>query len=157
MVQPAAAPTLKKRRSQWPDPEEAFRPRPSHFRYLRAYAELLDEGGRINMAAIAKRMGITPAAFWAMRQRCAGLDRWVSEQLGRKNEHFANPIIRRMAVLAQQGSVDHAELYFTVTGGAFSRPIEPAVGVTVNAHGPQIINIAVPRPGETPVSSSPTT
>jgi hypothetical protein len=146
---------LTKRRSQWPESEEAFRPRPSHFRYLRAYAELLEERGPINKAAIARRMGITPAAFWIMRKRCAGLDAWVSEQLGRKNGLFADSILRKMAVLAEQGSVPHAELYFKVLGGAFARPNETAGGVTVNTSGaPAVINIAVPRPGDLPVSSS---
>lgn len=99
-------------------------------------------------------MGISPAAFWAMRQRCACLDRWVSEQLGRKNSLYADSIIRKMAVLAEQGSVPHAELYFKVLGGGFLRGPESSGGVTVNTNGPAIVNIAVPRPGDPPISSS---
>jgi hypothetical protein len=143
---------LKKRRSQWPEPEIAFRPRPSHFAYLRAYAEALDERGPINMAAIARRMGITPQAFWAMRRRCEGLDAWVAQQLGRKNEHYAEPILRKMAVLALSGSVAHAEVYFKVMGRMSGDGA--TTNVNVQNAGPKIINIAVPRPGDPPVACS---
>lgn len=100
------------------------------------------------MAAIAKRMGISKQAFWLMRRRCQGLDAWVASEIGKKNEHFAQPIVRRLALTALRGSVPHAELYFKVTGSLQA----PGDGASAAVQNNIVIKLAIPRPGDAPVS-----
>lgn len=129
-----------------------FKPRPGHFRYLRAYSELLEEGAAVTYSAIAKRMGISRVNLWKMRLKWTGLDAWVSEQLCAGNADLVGPVVRRMAMMGLRGSRECAELFLKHAGGVLGRE---GGGGEVHVHtGPAIINIAVPRPGDAPVSAS---
>lgn len=137
------------------EPADQYRPRPAHFRCLRAYVDLLDEGAAVTYASIARRMGISREHFARMRRRYPGMEAWVGEQIAAENARYVGPVVRRLALLGRQGSLGHAELYLKVTTGTFSRPPDSAGGLVLNANAPAIINIAVPQPGDPPVSCSP--
>lgn len=122
-------------------------------RYLRVQTELLEEAAPVTFQAIAKRMGIDRVSLWRLRRRHPGCDAWVSQQLAEETAHLVGPVLRKMAMLALRGSVQHAELFLKYMAAAHGLDGHEAGAVHVHT-GPAIINIAVPRPGDPPVSSS---
>ena len=121
--------------------------RPSFYRCLRAYVELLDDGQPVTFTALAKQMGISRVNLWRLRRRHEGLDAWVSDQLNASNAHLVGPVVRRMAMLGLRGSREHAELFLKATGNLDreSRGDSPPV-YKIN-----FVNIPEPsKPGEWP-------
>lgn len=129
-----------------------FIPKAAHWRYLRAYCELLEEGAPVTFQALARRLGRHRQSIWNMRRSYPGLDAWMSDQLHAVNQQMTEPILAKMASLALRGSVAHAEVYFKVIG------LVSGAGATANVNvqnaGPQVIHIAVPRQGDAPVACS---
>lgn len=107
----------------------------------------------MTFTAIAKRMGIARENLWRLRRRWPGLDGWVSDQLAAGNQAFVGPVVRKMAMLGLRGSREHAELFLKHAAGVLGHDSQGSGEVHVHT-GPAIINIAVPRPGDTAVSSS---
>lgn len=132
--------------------EGTFTPRPSHWRYLRAYSELLEEGPVVTYAAIAKRMGISRERLWRIRRRWTGLDAWVSEQLTASNQTLVGPVVRKMAMLGLRGSREHAELFLKHAAGVLGGD---STTVNVQTAGPTVIKLALPDQGDTPRSADP--
>lgn len=126
--------------------------RPSWWRYLRAYVEALEDGP-VTYAAIARRMGVTREQVWRLRRRHPGMERWAAEQLAALNRQLVEPVLAKMAALALRGSREHAELFLRYAAQQAEAAAAGSVNVNVS-HGPQVIMLAVPRPGGEPVASS---
>ncbi len=98
-------------------------------------------------------MGVTRTNLWKLRLRWPGLDAWVSEHLLAGNADLVGPVVRKMAMLGLRGSREHAELFLKHAAGTLGRENQGSGEVHVHT-GPAIINIAVPRPGDTAVASA---
>jgi len=116
---------------------------------------LLQEAAPVTFSAIAKRIGISRISLWRFRLRWPGLDGWVSEHLAASNAKRVEPLLTRMLEFGMRGSEAHAALFLKYAGPPpTTRDTEPGGTTVINNHGPSIVNVAVPRPGDTPVSSA---
>jgi hypothetical protein len=130
----------------------SFVPKPSHLRLLRAFAEVLDSGAPVTWAAVARAAGISREWLWRLRRQYPALQGWLMAFAKREADDMLDAVVAKLGTMALRGSVDHAKLYLQVCG----RIGGDGAGANVNVHasGPAIINVAVPRPGQQPVSSS---
>jgi hypothetical protein len=139
-------------------PRRTF-PQPCHWRYLDAVVEALETDGNVSNRAIARRMGVRHETITRWTRQHPDIRAWVGQRLETVSNDRHAHIVNRCVNLALRGSIDHAKLYFQVTGrlGSMAGHGSGADGVAVNnaVHtGPQVIYIAVPRPGDEPVSCS---
>jgi hypothetical protein len=125
------------------------RPRPSHWRYLRAKLHCIEAGHPPTTVNLAKHCGISRMAIWKLLHRWPWLDAWCDELMRAANVHYWGAIERRMALTALQGggSVAHAEQYRKMREGlSAQRELgEGDPGVPPRA-SPVTVNILVPRP-----------
>jgi hypothetical protein len=134
--------------------EHAFRPRPSHFRYLRAWCALLEDGRAVTYTAVAHEMGIAKRSLFKMRARYPQLDGWISDQIAARAARLVGPVVARLGMLAIKGSADHAALYLKhVVGTALPGEPPPAPGGNTVIHNGPVVYLAVPRPGDPAVAA----
>jgi hypothetical protein len=90
----------------------AFQPKAVHFRLLDAYEECLQDGVKPTDGVIAKKVGVQRETINRWRRQNSALRNWIFEQIG----HYAaerRPFVdRRIAHLAESGSVEHAKLFY---------------------------------------------
>jgi hypothetical protein len=99
-------------------------------------------------------MGIRPESLWKLRQRYPGLDNWVCEEMRRMSSHLIGPVLLKTAQMAIRGSVQHARLFLEAVGEL--KELNSAGGANAaNQLETLVVRIAVPRPGDPPVSASP--
>jgi hypothetical protein len=90
--------------------------RRSQLRYLRAKMDLTEGGTPPTYINLAKRLGISPQALWKFRRRYPWLDEWCNRFVLADNAALVGFVQRRLALVAIQGSPDHAELFFKSVG-----------------------------------------
>lgn len=118
-----------------------FVPKPVHQRYLRAYLEMLEEAGQVNVSAWAEKLGITRQAIWKFRGDNPGFDPWLNEQLERAAEAMVGAVIKRMGAIAvRTGSPAHAEIFLK----ALQRIGPDAAGLGTGGLTVQVVNVPSP-------------
>ena len=146
-AQAARADRLKKAVSDEPMPP-GFKP--SWRAYLWACIRLLDAGKPCTQINLARELGISPQAVWKYLRRHPGVMAFVEQQLNAQNKHVMPLIVRRHALLAQQGSVASADFVAKVEGGYYLRVARP--GGNEDEDSPEDsryvthVNILVPCP-----------
>jgi hypothetical protein len=121
---------------------------------LKAKLDCLDAGLPTTTVNHAKFAGCSRLALWKLRRRYPWLDEWCDEVMRAGNTHRWASIEHRMANLAEQGSVAHADQYCRMTSGHYGPALgagEPAPGTGV---GTFTLNLLVPRP-EMPAAATP--
>lgn len=78
--------------------------------------------------------------LWQFRYERPDMTQWASDQLGASARALAGPLLRRVAELAQAGSVEHADLLLRVASRAWSVVAVPGTG---GQAGPLIVNVVV--------------
>jgi hypothetical protein len=116
----------------------------SHWRYLRGKLECLENGQTPTTVNLAKRLGISRIAIWKLTRRYPWLDAWCDEVLRESNANYWGAVERRMALVALQGSVPHADQYCKMRANTYAKPVEGPGGTSIN-HG-FVINNLIPRP-----------
>lgn len=121
--------------------------RPSHWRYLRGKMAYLEAGLPTTTVNHAKYCGVSRVALWKLQRRYPWLDEWCSEVMRDANVHYWGVIERRMAILAAQGSVQHADMYCKMQSGYYTRRTADS-GEGDTSGGPVQVNqvYLVPRP-----------
>lgn len=130
-------------------------PQAVHYRYLEAIVEALQADGNTSNRAIAKRMNVRHETITRWTRRHPQLRGWVGQQLQERTRGRHEQLIGRVFEMGMRGSIEHAKLYFQVTGSMGSD-----AGATVEMNqfnGPTIIKMGVPGPGDPPLACSPVT
>jgi hypothetical protein len=122
--------------------------KPSFWAYLRAAIRLIETGKAPTQVNLAKELRVSKQAVWKFQRRYPDLMPWIDEQLRAVNQNYFGLVQRRLALLAMQGSVAHAEAYFKSVHGVYARE-ENQVSDARAGNG-YTINLLVPRP-ELPV------
>lgn len=143
----ALAKGLTESSSDWPVSDRQLRP--SHWRYLRAKLECLENGQSPTTVNLAKRLGISRIAIWKLTRRYQWLDAWCDEILRESNANYWGAVERRMALVALQGSVPHADQYCKMRANTYAKPVEGPGATSIN-HG-FVINNLIPRPEALPI------
>lgn len=119
---------------------------PSYWRYLRACIECLERLGSPTLSNLAKVLGVSKQAVWTFQKRHPDCLAWVDEFLLENNARYYGLVQRKMAMLAMQGSAEHADRFFkSMNGGygakgAFGDEGAPPAPTTFT------LNLLVPRP-----------
>lgn len=146
-AQTQAPPSHK--RSQVLDVEPgAFRPKALHFRLLDAYEECLQDGVKPTDGVIAKKVGVQRETINRWRRQNSALREWIFERIGHHAAERRPFVDRRVAHLAEAGSVEHAKLFYQFVA---------KIGPPPDSDGgdPRIIvqnNFLVPRPDYAPAA-----
>jgi hypothetical protein len=125
------------------------RVRPFYHLVLRAHMACLDSGKVPSPVNLAKELRRSRQAVHLMFLRHPDLGAWIDRHVSAANEHYVGSVIRRVAMLAMQGSPQHAELFFKQRVGAFDRrgfgdeALPPGAELNVNNY---TLNLLVPRP-----------
>lgn len=126
-----------------PENGAVSRARPSWWRYFQACLLLLDRGVPPTLVNIAKELGVTRQAVWALQRRHPGLLAWINTEFIARNKEFFGPVQYRLAMLGMQGHVAAADLYLkslTMGFGTLDAAESVPAGIQV------IQNYLVPRP-----------
>jgi hypothetical protein len=118
--------------------------KPSYWRYLQACTLLIDAGKPCTNSNIAKELHVTLQGVWHYKKRHPGVEAWVSEKMTAQSAHLVGPLLRRHALLGQQGSVASAELILKHASGYFARG--PGAVAEELLGGGMVVNLLVPRP-----------
>jgi hypothetical protein len=118
---------------------------------------VLDSGQAFTRAAIARALGISRTTEWQFRKAYPLLETWLNAQLERAMLDRTGVVLYKLALIASRGSEPHARLFLQAMGRLGPRLGEPLLGMgtTIQATGPTIVHLAVPRPGDPPVAASP--
>lgn len=66
--------------------------------------------------ALAKKMHIRRENVYKMRRRYPLLQQWIAETIVAANADLIGPVLRKMALVALRGSVDHARVFLQASG-----------------------------------------
>jgi hypothetical protein len=129
------------------DKSERQMTRPSFWRYFQASVNLLERGVPPTVVNIAKELGVSKQAVWALQRRHPHLLQWVNDTFCERGKVMFGQVQYRFAVLAQQGSPAHGDLYLRSLTLGFGSSDQPAA-----TGGPQFtVNMLVPRPEPLPI------
>ncbi len=123
-----------------PAPAPASEPSPEHWRYMAALTELCDSDEDFTNKALARRLGMSTEDLLRFQSERPDVMRWASQRLEADARALAGPLLRRVAELAQAGSVEHADLLLRVASRAWSVVAVPGTG---GQAGPFIVNVVV--------------
>ena len=121
-------------------PAPAPEPSPEHWRYLAALTELTDSDEDLTNKALARRLGMSTEDLLRFQSERPDVMRRASERLEADARALAGPLLRRVAELAQAGSVEHVDLLLRVASRARSVVAVPGTG---GQAGPFIVNVVV--------------
>jgi hypothetical protein len=111
----------------------AFQPKAEHWRYLRAFVDVLHDGGQVTHKAIAKKLGFHRESVSRRFGKTPELELWINEQLKFAMGALHAPVVRRLGLIAlRKGSVAHAELYLKAIGELRDSAAPFGAGATVN-------------------------
>jgi hypothetical protein len=118
--------------------EVDWHPTSRDLKYLQAVIDAIDADGRLSNGALATRMGISRQAIWKMEKR-PGFIAWVNAQIRKETDDLWPKAVRRTAVLAARGSIDHFNALAKLRGEI--RESAPVGGPTANTFNGQTVVI----------------
>lgn len=121
--------------------------RPFYHRIIRAHISLVDQGKPPTFANIAREIGRSRQAVWEVFQRHPDLREWIESRMDREARQLTGSVVRRVGMLAIQGSDKHAEIYLRFCAGGYrlADPESVPAGQGL-APGSVVLNLLVPVP-----------
>ena len=119
--------------------------RPAHWRFCHAKLHLVESGKAPTVVAIAKELGINRVTLFKFLARYPWLNTWVNTIAREAAVEMHGLILKRHGLLAIQGSVPSADLFFKVEGGHYDRSGAGSSDLPGSVGG-VTYNFLVPRP-----------
>lgn len=126
-------------------PDRLPRFRPSYLRMERAFYDCLDKGLAPTITNRARALNIRKQSVLQFDRRHQDFLEWLAQGWEADNGKLWGVIERRMAMIALQGSVQHADQYCKMRAGGYTKaaPNDEPVAPRNNQ---VVVNILVPRP-----------